>query len=317
MFLAVGLGPAGYALGIMHLLAHGFFKAGLFLGAGSVIHGMAGEQDMHAYGGLWKHMKLTWVTFGLGYLAIIGFPLLSGFFTKDLIIETAFNKGGTSGYVLGSVGLLGAGITAFYMSRLFLMTFHGAPRWSTEGPDAKHPHESPSTMTAPMVVLAIGSVFAGGLFVLGDSMQNWLEPVLGEHHEAEHVIAPAANSVLVVAISAVGFGVAYLLYARRQAPAVALPDSEVGLVTVAARHDLFANTLNETVAMRPGQYLTRFLVWLDNVGIDGVVRGSAAGVGGLSGRLRRTQTGFVRSYAMSMLGGAVLVVGALLLVRAG
>ena len=317
MFLAVGLGPAGYALGIMHLLAHGFFKAGLFLGSGSVIHAMDGEQDMHAYGGLWKHMKLTWVTFGLGYLAIIGFPLLSGFFTKDLIIETAFNKGGTSGYVLGSVGLLGAGITAFYMSRLFLMTFHGAPRWSAEGPDAKHPHESPSTMTAPMVVLAIGSVFAGGLFVLGDSMQNWLEPVLGEHHEVEHVIAPAANSLLVVAISAVGFGIAYLLYARRQAPALALPDSEVSVVTVAARHDLFANALNETVAMRPGQYLTRFLVWLDNVGIDGVVRGSAAGVGGLSGRLRRTQTGFVRSYATSMLGGAVLVVGALLLVRAG
>jgi NADH-quinone oxidoreductase subunit L len=261
-------------------------------------------------------MKITWITFGLGYLAIIGFPGLSGFFTKDRIIEAAFAKGGTSGYVLGSVALLGAGITAFYMSRLFLMTFHGTPRWSTDGPGAKHPHEAPASMTAPMVVLALGSVFAGGLFVLGNSLQNWLEPVLGEH-EGHAPISPAVNTLLVVAVSAVGFAIAYLMYSVRQAPAVARPDSEVSLVTVAARHDLFANTFNETVVMRPGQYLTRFLVWLDNVGVDGVVRGSAAAVGGLSGRLRRTQTGFVRSYAMSMFGGAVLVVGALLLVRAG
>ncbi|CAI7975609.1 NADH-quinone oxidoreductase subunit L [Frankia sp. Hr75.2] len=317
MFLAVGLGPAGYALGIMHLLAHGFFKAGLFLGSGSVIHGMDGEQDMRRYGGLWRHMPITWVTFGLGYLAIIGFPGLSGFFTKDRIIETALAKGGTSGYIYGGVALLGAGITAFYMTRLFLMTFHGKARWEHDGPEAKHPHESPATMTGPMMLLAVGSVFAGGLFVLGSSMQNWLAPVVGEHGEAHHDISPAVVTALVLVVSAGGFAGAYLRYQLRPVEAVARPDAEVSVVTVAARRDLYANTFNEVVAMRPGQYLTRFLVWADNVGIDGFVRGSAAAVGGLSGRLRRTQTGFVRSYALSMLGGTVLVVGALLLTRAG
>ncbi|MCK9896282.1 NADH-quinone oxidoreductase subunit L [Frankia sp. AgB32] len=314
MFLAVGLGPAGYALGIMHLLAHGFFKAGLFLGAGSVIHAMDDDQDMRHYGGLWRYMPVTWATFGLGYLAIIGFPGLSGFFTKDRIIETAFDKGGTSGYLLGSIALLGAGITAFYMTRLFLMTFHGTKRWSSEGAEAHHPHEAPVSMTGPMIVLAFGSVFAGGLFVLGHSLQDWLEPVAGEG-EGVHTFSPLVLTLLTLVVTIGGFGAAYLRYQLRPVAVQAPTDSEVTLVTVAARHDLFANTFNETVAMRPGQFLTRFLVWLDLVGVDGLVRGSAAGIGGLSGRMRRLQTGFVRSYALSMLGGAVLVVGALLLVR--
>ncbi|WP_462185662.1 MULTISPECIES: NADH-quinone oxidoreductase subunit L [unclassified Frankia] len=317
MFLAVGLGPAGYAIGIMHLLAHGFFKAGLFLGSGSVIHAMHDDQDMRHYGGLWRYMPITWVTFGFGYLAIIGFPGFSGFFTKDRIIETAFDKGGTSGYLLGSIALLGAGITAFYMSRLFLMTFHGRPRWTTEGEHARHPHESPVSMTGPMIVLAVGSVLAGGLFVLGHSLQDWLEPVAGTHVEGVHTFSPLVLTLLTLVVTVGGFAGAYVRYQLRPVEATAPPDSKVTLVTVAARHDLFANTFNETVAMRPGQYLTRFLVWLDLVGVDGLVRSSAAAIGGLSGRMRRLQTGFVRSYALSMLGGAVLVVGALLLVRAG
>jgi NADH-quinone oxidoreductase subunit L len=321
MFLAVGLGPAGYALGLMHLLAHGFFKAGLFLGSGSVIHAMDDEQDMRRYGGLWRVMPITWVTFLLGYLAIIGMPPLSGFFTKDKIIEASFDKGGTSGWTLGVIALLGAGITSFYMSRLFLMTFHGKARWSREGtPDnpAKHPHESPAVMTAPMVVLAIGSAVAGGLMVLGASMQHWLTPSVGRSaEEGAHTISPAVLTALTLVVAAFGFLGALLRYQIRPVETLARPDSEVSVVTVAARHDLFANTANETLFMHPGRYLTRFLVWLDNVGVDGLVRGLAAGVGGLSGRLRRTQTGFVRSYALSMLGGAVLVVGALLLVKAG
>ncbi|WP_043607153.1 MULTISPECIES: NADH-quinone oxidoreductase subunit L [Protofrankia] len=318
MFLAVGLGPAGYALGIAHLLAHGFFKAGLFLGSGSVIHAMDDEQDMRKYGGLWRLMPVTWVTFGLGYLAIIGLPPLSGFFTKDKIIETAFDKGGTSGYLLGLTALLGAGITAFYMTRLFLLTFHGERRWSSSGERAKHPHESPTVMTGPMALLAVGSVFAGGLFIVGGTLQDWLAPVLGEsHEEGARTLSPAVVTALTLLVAAGGFAGAYLRYQLRPVEAVARPDSEVGLVTVAARHDLYANTFNEAVFMRPGQYLTRFLVWLDTVGVDGLVRGAAAGIGGLSGRLRRTQTGFVRSYALSMLGGAVLVVVAALLVRAG
>src|SRR3954469_6745961 len=152
MFLAVGLGPVGYALGIFHLLTHGFFKAGLFLGAGSVMHGMHDEVNMRRFGGLWKKLPVTFVTFGLAYLALIGLFPLSGFWTKDAIIEATFDRGDTLGYALGAAAILGAGLTAFYMTRLMLMTFFGPPRWE----EGVHPHEAPPVMTVPMVVLAVG-----------------------------------------------------------------------------------------------------------------------------------------------------------------
>ena len=132
MVLAAGLGPAGYAFAIMHLLTHGFFKAGLFLGAGSVMHGMNDEVDMRRYGGLRKALPITFVTFGLGYLAIIGVPPLAGFFSKDGIIEAAFGAGGVKGFILGGAAMLGAGITAFYMTRVMLMTFFGEKRWARQ-----------------------------------------------------------------------------------------------------------------------------------------------------------------------------------------
>src|ERR1700736_5391309 len=170
MVLAAGLGPAGYAFAILHLLTHGFFKAGLFLGAGSVMHAMGDEVDMRRYGGLRTLLPITYVTFGLGYLAIIGVPPLAGFFSKDPIIETALAAGGFEGFVLGGAALLGAGITAFYMTRVMLMTFFGQPRWGPSsgvgeagGETNVHPHESPRVMTWPMIVLAVGSVFSGGL----------------------------------------------------------------------------------------------------------------------------------------------------------
>src|ERR671917_2005229 len=175
MFLAVGLGPAGYVAGLAHLLTHGFFKAGLFLGAGSVMHAMNDQVDMRRFGGLASKMKVTFVTFGLGYLALIGFPFLSGFYTKDAIIEAALDHGGTSGWVLGGIAVLGAGLTAFYMTRLMLMTFFGPARWD----DGVHPHESPPVMTAPMVLLAVGSVAAGFLLVQAFPLSAWLEPVFG------------------------------------------------------------------------------------------------------------------------------------------
>src|SRR3954464_3858745 len=154
MVLAAGLGPAGYPFAIMHLLTHGFFKAGMFLGAGSIMHAMNNEVNMRRYGGLRKALPVTFVTFGLGYLAIIGVPPLAGFFSKDAIIEAALGDGGPRGLVLGGAALLGAGITAFYMTRVMLMTFFGEKRW---GDDA-HPHEAPAVMTWPMILLAIGSV---------------------------------------------------------------------------------------------------------------------------------------------------------------
>jgi NADH-quinone oxidoreductase subunit L len=312
MFVAVGLGPAGYALAIIHLLAHGFFKAGLFLGAGSVMHAMNDTVNARRFGGLRKVMPITFVTTGLGYLAIIGCPPFSGFWTKDKIIEAAFDKGGVSGVVLGLITLGGAGLTAFYMTRIMIMTFFGKPRWT---PDM-HPHESPPTMTAPMVVLAVGSVFAGGLFVAGSSVQNWLEPVLGRSaEEGIHTVSPAVLTVLTLLVVIGGAAAAYLLFARRLVPVLA--PSQVSRLTKATRRNLYTDTANEALFMRPGLWLTRLLVFADNFGVDGAVRGIAAGVGGISGRTRRLQTGFVRSYALSMLGGAVLVAGALMLAKVG
>jgi NADH-quinone oxidoreductase subunit L len=307
MMLAVGLGPAGYAFGIAHLLTHGFFKAGLFLGAGSVMHGMNDEVDMRRYGGLRKLMPATFITFGLGYLAIIGFPGLAGWFTKDAIIEAAFHKGGTSGAIFGGCALAAAGLTAFYMTRVMIMTFFGEKRWS----EGVHPHESPGVMTVPMWILAIGSVGGGYALILSGRLAKFLSVVVPRPADVAFkpigVIGLATAGIVVLGV--VG---AWLLYARRPVPAVAPAG---GPLTVAARRDLLGDAFNESVFMRPGQYLTRLLVYFDNRGIDGFVNGFAAFVGGTSSRFRRFQSGFVRSYALSMFGGVVLVLAALLLVR--
>jgi NADH-quinone oxidoreductase subunit L len=309
MFLAVGLGPVGYAAGIAHLLAHGFFKAGLFLGAGSVMHAMNDQTDMRRYGGLARKLPITFVTFGLGYLALIGFPLLSGYWTKDAIIEAAFDRGGVSGWVLGGVAVLGAGLTAFYMTRLMLMTFFGRARWD----DGVHPHESPPVMTAPMVVLAVGSVFAGFLLVQAFPLNEWLAPVFGAPEEAAaHVVAPLTVGIALFLVMLLGAAAAWLFVGRREVPTTA--PARVSPVVTAARRALYADAVNESLFMRPGMWLTRALVWLDNRGVDGVVNGTAAALGGSSSRLGRAQTGFVRSYALGMLGGAVLVAGALVAV---
>jgi NADH-quinone oxidoreductase subunit L len=309
MVLAAGLGPAGYAVAIMHLLTHGFFKAGLFLGAGSVMHGMDDETDMRRYGGLRKLMPITFVTFGLGYLAIIGVPPFAGFFSKDAIIETAFNSGGIKGWLLGGAALLGAGITAFYMTRVMLLTFFGERRWK---PDT-HPHESPTSMTAPMIVLAVGSVGAGGLLAISGTLEHWLSPVVGEAPEAGHNIPVLALTAITLAVVAVGVGIAYRMYATRPVPETAPQD--VSALTFAARNDLYGDAFNEAAFMRPGQTLTRDLVVVDDKGVDGVTSGLAALVGRLADALRQVQTGFARSYALSMLAGAALVVAGILVVR--
>jgi NADH-quinone oxidoreductase subunit L len=318
MFLAVGLGPAGYVAGLAHLLTHGFFKAGLFLGAGSVMHAMGEQTDMRRFGGLAGKMKVTFVTFGLGYLALIGFPLLSGWWTKDAIIEAAFARGGTSGWLLGGVAVLGAGLTAFYMTRLMLLTFFGRPRWdSADSPKPPPtPHESPPVMTVPMVVLAIGSVAAGFLLVQAFPLADWLEPVFGPAAEGAHGgLSPLAVSVLVTVVVLLGAVVAWLFVGRREVPLTA--PARVSPVVQAARRALYADAVNESLLMRPGMWLTRALVFVDNRGVDGVVNGAAAALGGSSSRLGRAQTGFVRSYALGILGGAVVVAGALIAVTTG
>lgn len=306
MMLAAGLGPAGYAFAIAQLLAHGFFKAGLFLGAGAVKHEMNDEVDMRRFGGLAKIMPITTVTFFLGYLAIIGIPPFSGFFTKDSIIDAAFDKGGTSGFILGCATVLGAAITAFYMSRVMFMTFVGERRWEADA----HPHEAPPVMTAPMIVLAIGSVGAGAFLVVNDKLADFLAPVVGKPPAFHGLFSVPGLATLALVL--VGIAIAWARYGRQEIPVTA-PAGR--LVTVAARKDLYGDAINESVLMRPGQWLTRLSVYFDNRGIDGLVNTLAATMGGTSGRLRRLQTGFVRSYALSMLVGAVLLVGALLLVK--
>ncbi|HEX9528175.1 MAG TPA: NADH-quinone oxidoreductase subunit L [Streptosporangiaceae bacterium] len=306
MTLGAGLGPAGYVFAIAHLLAHGFFKAGLFLGAGSVMHGMNDEVNMRQYGGLARVMPVTFATFGLGYLAIIGIPPFSGFFTKDGIIEAAWDKGGTSGAILAACALLGAGITAFYMTRVMLMTWYGKRRWAAEA----HPHESPGVMTWPMILLAVGSVGAGAFLIIGQRFENFLGPVTGVPPTSHGLFTVPGIVALVLALA--GVGLAWVMYGRVPVPATAPRGS---FPVVAARKDLYGDAFNESVLMRPGQWLTRLSVYFDNRGVDGLVNTLAAAVGGTSGRWRRLQNGFVRSYALSMFFGAAVLVALLLAVR--
>jgi NADH-quinone oxidoreductase subunit L len=304
MMLAAGLGPAGYALAIFHLLTHGFFKANLFLSAGSVMHGMNDQVDMRRYGALRKVMPITFLTFTCGYLAIIGIPPFAGFWSKDPIIEAAFGQN----FFIGLGALIGAGITAFYMTRVMIMTWTSEKRWAKEA----HPHESPAVMTFPLLVLGALSAF-GGLLILNDWIVDWLEPVVGPREEHELALSPLAMSGITVVVVLIGVGIAYALIARDRIPVVA--PQRVSPFTKAARVDLDGDALNEAVFMRPGQYLTRSMVYVDNRGVDGAVNGLAALVGGTSGRIRRWQSGFVRSYALSMLGGSAVIVLALLAVK--
>ena len=305
MILGAGLGPAGYAFAIMHLLTHGFFKAGMFLGAGSVMHGMNDQVDMRRYGALRKFMPITFITFGLGYLAIIGVPPFAGFYSKDLIIETAFNAGGVKGILLGSTALLGAAITAFYMTRVMVLTFTSKERWE----DNQHPHESPVLMWLPMAILAIGSVTTGFLFTRGDALANWLNPVFGEHgaeHAEEHLFEPIVVSGMALVAVAIGVAIAIMKYQLSEVDSVA--PQNVSIFTRIARKDLMQDSFNEAVFMRPGQALTSLLVKGDENVVDGAVRGVGRTALGAGAALRKTQTGFARSYAALILIGAIALI---------
>ena len=303
MILGAGLGPAGYAFAIMHLLTHGFFKAGMFLGAGSVMHGMNDQVDMRRYGALRKFMPITFATFGLGYLAIIGVPPFAGFYSKDAIIETAFNAGGVKGILLGSTALLGAAITAFYMTRVMVLTFTSKERWE----ENQHPHESPLLMWLPMAILAIGSVTTGFLFTRGHALVNWLAPVVGEHAENEEMLLqPAVVSGLALLAVAIGVAIAVRKYQLAEVETKAPQD--VSVFTRIARKDLMQDSFNEAVFMRPGQALTSLLVKGDENVVDGAVRGVGRTALGAGAVLRQTQTGFARSYAALILIGAIVLI---------
>ena len=308
MIMASGFGPAGYAFAIMHLLTHGFFKAGMFLGAGSVMHGMNDEVNMRRYGGLAKFMPITSITFGLGYLAIIGVPPFAGFYSKDKIIETAFNAGGVQGVLFGSAALLGAVITAFYMTRLMLMTFFGNKRWA----EGSEPHESPFLMWAPMAVLAVGSVASGYLLYSGKAIVKWLAPVVDkDHHEHAEFLPPIVVTTLAVVAVIIGVSIAFIKYRGElsdRAP------SEVSIFTRITRRDLLQDDANEFLFMRPGQKLTQLLVKTDENVIDGAVRAVGSSALGSARGMRKLQTGYVRNYALLILIGALVALFAALVV---
>ena len=305
MILGAGLGPAGYAFAIMHLLTHGFFKAGMFLGAGSVMHGMNDEVNMRKYGALRKFMPITFITFGLGYLAIIGVPPFAGFYSKDMLIETALNAGGVKGILLGGTALLGAGITAFYMTRVMILTFTSPKRWD----DNQHPHESPILMWLPMAILAIGSVTSGFLLSRGNALKNWLEPLFEIHGEHKELLPPIVVSGLALTMVVIGVAIAVMKYQLSEVDAVA-PEN-VTEFTHFARRDLLQDELNEALFMRPGQAITSALVKFDQSVVDGAVRGIGQMAIGSGATLRKTQTGYVRSYAALILVGAAALIVAI------
>ncbi|MGZ6676504.1 MAG: NADH-quinone oxidoreductase subunit L [Nocardioides sp.] len=304
MMLGAGLGVAGYAFAIFHLLTHGFFKANMFLGAGSVMHGMDDDVEMRHYGALNKALPVTFLTFAMGYLAIIGFPGFSGFWSKDKIIEVALSQN----WLVGLCALLGAGVTGFYMTRLMLLTFFTSRRWEK----GVHPHESPKVMTVPLMVLAALSVL-GGLMLAGGWIQDFLAPVVGTPPE-EHAPLPAiVVSLLAVLVVAVGVALAWFLVGKREVPRTAPQD--VSFATRAARHDLYGDAINEGLVVGPGRRLVGGLLGVDRHGVDGVLTGGPVAIGAVALQLRKVQNGFVRSYALSLLGGVLLVVLALLAVN--
>ncbi|NNG18000.1 NADH-quinone oxidoreductase subunit L [Naumannella sp. ID2617S] len=314
MMLAAGIGPEAYAFAIFHLITHGFFKANMFLGAGSVMHGMSDDVNMRNYGGLSKFMKVTFLTFAMGYLAIIGVPGFSGSFSKDHIITAAFHFN----TVVGVCALIGTLVTAYYMTRMMIMTFGGKRRWVQPTEDnphgfvERHPHESPAVMTVPLIILAVLSVIGG--FALNGFIGHWLAPAVGGHEAHagawyEGFISPIGIATLVAV--AIGVLLGWLVFGRGQDVPTYAPSGNA--LERAARADLYGDAINDVMVVGPTMGMARGIATIDEKGVDGLVNGTAATVGGLSTQLRRLQTGYVRSYALMMVGGAALVGAVLIL----
>ena len=320
MMLGAGLGPIGWAFAVFHLFTHGFFKALMFLGAGSVMHGMGDQVNMRRFGALRGAMKVTWLTFMMGWLAILGVPPLSGFWSKDKIIEAAFSIhsfGGSEApwapWVFGTVALVGAGVTAFYMSRLFFMTFHGKARWTTEAEGSPvRPHESGPLMTIPMVVLAVGAVVIGAALSVGDFFTTWLEPAIGPVEHGEPVVGEYALQGATLVLVLVGAWIAWRNYGAAQVPA-SVPAGNA--LTEAARRDLYQDTVNEALFMAPSKGLVVVATVGDSAVIDGALTGAGRACQGVGKLVGATQNGFVRAYASYILAGAVAAVALVLAFR--
>ena len=307
MFIGVGLGPAGYAAGIFHLVTHAFFKAQLFLGAGSVMHANDGDTDLTRFGGLRRVMPLTFLTTMAAWLAIIGFPLTSGFFSKEQVLSAALASGGVGTFAY-AVGLVTAGITAFYMSRLVFLTFFGERRW----PDGRHPHESPPVMTLPLAVLGVLALAGGALGTSHASgvLQRFLAPALGEAelHPPLPELVLAAFPVLAMLAGVVP---AWVLYGSGRVDFLAVR-ARLGLAWRLLARKLYVDEVYELVTVKLGRLVTGALDVVDRRVIDGLVDGAAWLVSAGAERGRRLQSGLVRTYAVGVLGGAVLIIAALI-----
>ncbi len=294
MMLAAGLGPAGAALAIFHLITHGAFKANMFLGSGSVMHGTEDDTDMYHFGALARVMPVTFWTFACGYLAIIGFPGASGFFSKDPIIEAAWEKG----WVFGLLALIGAGITAYYMTRLMVLTFLGSKRWR----DDVHPHESPLTMTVPLIILAILSIVMG--FAMNGWILGWLAPATGAEAESGGAFHWSLIGIVNLVVVALGILLGWLLNRRD------VPDEEPATrnpLALASRNYVYGDTVNDVLVLTPARATGRGVRALDKGVLDGLVMGSAGVVAAASSGLRKLQNGSVRTYGLTMVYGAILV----------
>jgi NADH-quinone oxidoreductase subunit L len=309
MFLACGVGA--YAAAVFHLMTHAFFKALLFLGSGSVIHGMGGIQDIRKMGGLRRHMPWTFATFTVGTLAIAGIPGLSGFFSKDLILYSAWN-GPNYGRIFWTIGIVAAAFTSFYMFRLLILTFFGEARYTHH--DVHHVHESPPAMIAPLVVLAVLAVIAG--YVGVPAVLGGHEPIvefLGGHapgpdaeqnHSLELILMAAS-----VAAALAGLALAYLFY-------IARPNLPARMAAQA--HAMYSILINKyyidegynAIVVNPVVRTSRAFLWktVDVFVIDGTVNGIGAVIRGAAGGLRHMQTGYVRTYAAWIFFGGILIV---------
>ena len=294
MFMAVG--AAAHVAGMFHLMTHAFFKALLFLGAGSVIHGMHGEQDMNRMGGLARKMPVTFVTMAIGWLAISGIPPLAGFWSKDEILGSVFERGGLW-VVLFAVGLVTAAITAFYMTRMMWLTFFGSPRWA----DGLHPHESPAVMTLPLVALA-GLSVVGGLVntPFRTTLEHFLDPVF----EAVHLSHPPEGTLALtlaaasVAAALAGIALAAVRYRTYR--------TEEGRTWRILSRGYYIDDVYGSVFARTGKLASAWLAFrFDARIIDGAVEGTGGLVRRIGGWLRPLQTGFVRSYGLAIIAGAV------------
>jgi NADH-quinone oxidoreductase subunit L len=275
MFLAAGV--AAYAPAVFHLMTHAFFKACLFLGSGSVIHAMGGEQDMRKMGGLRKYMPKTFWTFTIAVLAIAGTPFTAGFFSKDEILWQAFSSAHGSVW-LWLVAVIGAGLTAFYMFRQLFMVFFGESR--ADHHTQEHLHESPPAMTLPLIILAVGSIVAGYIGLPGvfgpNLFAGWMEPVIAEVREAEHSAGAEYGLMAIsVAVAATGFYIAYLMYYRRTLSPERFSSLAGGLFYRLSFNKYYVDEFYQKLFVGGTLKLAAIGVWIDRYIIDGIVDGSA------------------------------------------